>query len=717
MAREYAPDEPVSKKREFAPDVAAPQKNVQDDIFKEAALGSLSNLESAARGTAAGIPAMVGIPGSLSVLGQKGVNVAAKKMGFQQPFDEKTRMPEAGPIFESTLGMIPRITRTRPETKGMEELGSMYSPSFAPAAGLTALRGIGAPIKAGGKVVGQAAELAEALRGVKPQPLKSKAAEQLGALTEQQTGKLAKTQQVQEQLAKQPAIAEQRIQARATTPEAAGEIQRGVREKLGAKVSQAQTTEQRAQKAVDQAEREFQASEAAVNNLEQKLAGRPGITADEFGRELQNTTAKLSKDAVNARKEAAGYEKVFKEAGDALSVDTSGVISSIDKLNKQTRNPTLQNILSEIKTQATTGAQVSSTGEFLGGKPVLSLRSTDSLKGYLDSIISSKMHKSSPVKLDREILNTVQNLKNQLLMQANKNKDYKQAVDTFRKMSRPLDIVERNGSLRKVIDQDPVSTAYRMTEAEVAGHVIRKANAGNPVFTRLLKEQPALKESARLYFTKDLFGREASPTGKAFENWLINNERSLKQTGLYDEFSSLRKAQRAAQESVDIAKEQKSVTGERLQTAAESARKTEKLAEKGTARLGAALKTAETPEQIAAKVAQSERRAKPSVQKFATQAERQQASLDALSELKSNVERATKPEQVKTEVKATAEKLKDLGLINEQQRDQMLREVAQLGEDIEAKNEALKRVRNIVIGVAALGGVGWGGRHIAYGFE
>ena len=91
--------------------------------------------------------------------------------------------------------------------------------------------------------------------------------------------------------------------------------------------------------------------------------------------------------------------------------------------------------------------------------------------------------------------------------------------------------------------------------------------------------------------------------------------------------------------------------------------------------------------------------------------------MDALSELKSNVERATKPEQVKTEVKATAEKLKDLGLINEQQRDQMLREVAQLGEDIEAKNEALKRVRNIVIGVAALGGVGWGGRHIAYGFE
>ena len=132
-------------------DVPKAKKNLQDDIFKEAALGSFSNLESAARGTFAGIPAMVGVPGSLSVLGQKGVNLAAQKMGFQQPFDEKTRLPEAGPIFEKTLGLIPRITRTRPETKGMEELGSLYSPTFAPAAGFAALRGIASPIKAGGK--------------------------------------------------------------------------------------------------------------------------------------------------------------------------------------------------------------------------------------------------------------------------------------------------------------------------------------------------------------------------------------------------------------------------------------------------------------------------------------------------------------------------------------------------------------------------------------
>ena len=718
MAREYASQTSEQPKREYAgqpKDVAAPVKNVQDDIFKEAALGTLSNVESVLRGTAAGIPATVGVPGSLSVLGQKGVNIAAEKMGLQRPFDEQTRLPEAGPIFEKTLGMIPRVTRTRPETKGMEELGSLYSPSLAPSAALTALRGIGAPIKAGGKVVEHIAEIPKGLKGVKAEPLKEKVSQQVGELAGEQEKRLAQTQQVQQQLERQPQIAEQRAQARAVEPEVAGEIQRGVREKLGAEAAKAETAEQRAERLATQADRELRASQSAVDNLEQKLAGQPGITADEFGRELQKATAKLSKDAVAARKSAAGYDKVFAEAGDKLSVDTKGLLASVKKLDERTRNPNLKNILTELKSLATTGKGINQKGEFVV-EEALSLRSADSLKGYLDSIIAAKQHKET--KLDRETLQAIRNLKNQLMMKAtDAHPKYKEALNKFREMSRPLDIVERNGALKKVIDQDPVSTAYRMTEAEVAGHVIRKANAGNPTFIRLLQVNPELKESARLYFTKDLFGRETSPTGKSFENWLINNERSLKQTGLYDEFSTLRNAQRAAQEAVDIAKETKVSAEEKLSLAAEASQKAESLAKKGTKRLEEALKTATTPEQFAAQMKKAEQKAKPAVQKFATQAERQQKSLDVLSELKSNLERATKPEQVKTEVKATAEKLKDLGLINEQQRDQMLREVASLGERIENKEEALRRLRNIVIGTAALGGVGWGGRHIAYGLE
>ena len=68
-------------------------------------------------------------------------------------------------------------------------------------------------------------------------------------------------------------------------------------------------------------------------------------------------------------------------------------------------------------------------------------------------------------------------------------------------------------------------------------------------------------------------------------------------------------------------------------------------------------------------------------------------------------------------IERTANRLSTEGLITNQQRDEILRQTQSLGESIEARNEALKRVRNIVIGSAALAGVGWGGRHIAYGLE
>ena len=539
--------------------------------------------------------------------------------------------------------------------------------------------------------------------------LRSKAQQALVQPTQQTQKELAQTEKVLGQMAQKPQVAASRVQPITSGPQAAE--REAVREKLGAQVSKAEVAERGAQQRLQMAQNDLQKSQAAIDQLEASLAGKPGITADELGRSLQSTTAKLAKDGIAARKQAAGYDTVFKNAGDKLSVDTTGLLSSVDKLYRQTRNPNLQNILSELKRLGQTGKGINEAGEFVGDK-ALSLRSADSLKGYLDSIIASKQYKET--KLDRETLQAIRNLKNQLMMKANNaHPDYKEAINKFREMSRPLDIVERNGSLKKVIDTDPVSTAYRMTEAEVTGHVIRKANAGNPTFTKLLQTNPQLKDSARLYFTKDLFGKDAAPTVKSFENWLSTNERSLRQTGLYDEFSTLRNSQKAARDAVDQAKGVAEIAEERLSTAAQKKSDVEKLARIANARLAESLKTGETPKQLAQRIKEAKTTPAPGQAKFVSQADKQQRSLEALSELQSNLTRATKPEQIRTEVKATAEKLKDLGLISEQQRDQMLREVASLGESIEARAEALKRVRNIVLGSAALAGVGWGGRQVA----
>jgi hypothetical protein len=503
------------------------------------------------------------------------------------------------------------------------------------------------------------------------------------------------TDRVLEQMGKRPAVAQQRVSERYAVPESSTKAAQqmapeklAVREKLGARVSKAETESERAARMSNLAQQDVQRTESALNTIEQQMASQPGMTADDIGRLLQNTTKKLQKDGVKDRKDAAGYETTFAAAGDKPTVNTSGVKQSVEKLEKQTRNPTLQNVLAEIKSQLATGKE-----------QALSLRSTDSLKGYLDSVISGKEMKYG--KLDKEIVRSVQNIKNQLMMKAKStHPDYEKSIDEFRRMSRPLDIVERNGALKKVIDEDPVSTAYRMTEAEVTGYIIRKANAGNPVFTRLLQVRPDLKDSSKLYFTKDLFGKDAAPTAKSFETWLSTNERSLRQTGLYDDFNTLRNAQRSAQQSVDDAKGVAETLTKKAQTAEQKLQSEKDLAAKSTKRLADVLKTAETPESLAKRMAAAST-APPKQASFAARQQQQQSLIDTLDDSAAKINRATSPADVSTAVSSSLKTLRSKNLIDGKQFDDLMKQANSLKTQTDAQTKA----RKILAGVAVAVGV------------
>ena len=517
--------------------------------------------------------------------------------------------------------------------------------------------------------------------------------EQQRNLTKQQ---LDITDRVLEQMGRRPQVAQQRVSERFAVPESAAKAAQqmapeklAVREKLGARVSKAETESQRAAQMSNLAQQDVQRTQSALTTLEQQMASQPGMTADDIGRLLQNTTKTLQKDGVKARKDAAGYEAVFQAAGDKPTIKTAGIKESVEKLEKQTRNPTLQNVLAEIKSQLVTDKTTQA----------LSLRSTDSLKGYLDSVIAGKEMKYG--KLDKEIVRTVQNIKNQLMMKAKTtHPDYAKSIDEFRRMSRPLDIVERNGALKKVIDEDPVSTAYRMTEAEVTGYIIRKANAGNPVFTRLLQVRPDLKDSARLYFTKDLFGKDVAPTAKSLETWVLSNERALRQTGLYDEFNTLRNAQRSAQQSVDDAKGVAETFAQTAKTAEQKLTAEENLAKKATSRLQEALKTAETPESFAGRMERASA-APPKQASFATRQQQQQDLINTLDDSVAQINRETDPAKVSAAVSASLRTLRNKDLISGKQFDEFMQQANSLKTQADAQTKA----RKILVGVAIVAGV------------
>jgi len=88
--------------------------------------GGLSNLESLVRGGVAQVPGTVG---DLETLGRMGINTSFGAGGVK--VSPKAILPTTTDI----LGMMPqRVTQARPETAGMEELGTIVGPGLAKAA-------------------------------------------------------------------------------------------------------------------------------------------------------------------------------------------------------------------------------------------------------------------------------------------------------------------------------------------------------------------------------------------------------------------------------------------------------------------------------------------------------------------------------------------------------------------------------------------------------
>ena len=599
----------------------------------------------------------------------------------------------------------------------MQEAG-MVTPTRRPLAELAT--GLAPSILTGGAGlarygIGKAGELINTARG-KPAAAEAERVRQAGfaelqpgiAKTEQELADIERqrgfTERALGQIRQQPIVSQQRQVNQPYTPKQlqalqAAELRKPITEQVAAKNVAEQQRLARAQASVGQAEEQFGAAKSAVDQLEQRLLSQPGISAEQFGSELRQATQKLERDLVATRSEGSGFSNVLEKYGDQPVVNTNRLVSSIENLKEQTRNPNVIRLLDQVKYLAGT--------EGADGKVInqLSLRNADSLRKYLSKDIF-QTEEGRMLAANKEVLNVLKQLRGDLIKQT--PDDYKQALGAFRTLSRPLDIVERNGALARVIDVDPLSTAEKLTEAQVTGEIVRKAQQGNPVFTRLLEVSPNLRESGRLYFTQNLFGKEAVPTEASLRIWLLANERPLRQLGLYDEFKNIRTARETAQRAVNDAKGQldvaKAVAGE-----AKAAREASgSMFKRSETRLADVLGTIEKPGDLAKRAAAAPENA--FVQKLNQQlsaAANKREMIDTLLEAESNLIRAEKPAQVVKEMRLLAKQLKDKNLINEETRDLMMRQADSLSNDVEAQRKAISTIKKVVAYGAGFGATGY----------
>ena len=432
------------------------------------------------------------------------------------------------------------------------------------------------------------------------------------------------------------------------------------------------------------------------------------MNKEEFGKQLQVTTQQLFDEASKLRKKESKIKEVINAAGNYLKVPTNNLQAMIDSQLKDIRNPALQGILEQTKNLAVTFDK--------NGQPInaLTVKSADSLKAYLDYVINAKQFKDT--KLDKEIVNRVKEIRKQLVENLTTSyQPYRDAMSTFRTLSRPLDIVERNGALKRVIETDPISLDYKKAEAEVTGLIIAKANAGNKVFQRLLEKNAGIKDSARLYFTKELFGKEAAPTEAVMRTFLRNNERPLKQLGLYEDFRNLRVAKTTAQNAVDEAKDvqkvavagSKEAESKKKLAKAEAERLTD-LSQTASSRLADTLKTGDTLEETLRK---SKARAEPARVETAQRITNANKTIEQQQEIKSKYNKLVddlknaKPNEVPKKVESLTEDLYKNGSITLEERRKILDDVRKNQNIFTDAEKAQKRIGKL-LGLSTAVGLG-----------
>lgn len=593
---------------------------------------------------------------------------------------------------------------------------------------------LGKAVGYGSKILGtakgkEAVSAAEELRGT----IKGLTETEIAAQTEvakTATSELERITAAQRQIAERDAIATDRAARQAgtadraarqagTPPEAMADIRAKTLERTRERVADAEKAAREA--GLNEAEtishvadvegRVVQA-EDAVQKLEQRLASGETITPEGFGSIIRDTAEKIRTKGVETREKLAGFGKAISSAGERPIVNTSNIIKRIDRILKNERDEGIKNTLNILKRQLTTTVR----NKDVAG---LNIASTDSLRKAMDRILSTKtIQMANGVAGDAaSAVHHVAELKDLLVNAAKKaHAPYREALQNYAKLSRPLDIVSRKGPLRAVLDVDALSQDFLRGSAEVAGRVIQRAKEGHPVFTRLVAENPEIVNGARAFFNRELFGGGRVPNADILRSFLQKNEGVLKQIGIYKEFETVASARASGQRALDIAKAELTQAKAAQKGATTATREAERaitgetnLRGLASSRVAQAEKTTVTPKEIAEKRALRAKDAEIRLAKEAKAPTEAKATAEARADaLKKDVEEleTMSPEQIGSKANRIASDLRDKKVISGEEYTDILQKIAMIEKAYGKSAAAKSTIKKLLY---AAGGIGTGG--------
>jgi len=539
---------------------------------------------------------------------------------------------------------------------------------------------------------------------------------------------IAKRDQALQQLKQQPKVAERKAETQAPAPTVGTQAMKPLREevrstKIAPALKEAETKTAVLTEAENKAAKATADAKEKIDQLDKELLANPTMDKNTFGGKLRTILEDIKKKYAPIRSEKADYAGVKTKYGDKPVVSTDSIVNLAKKDFEQSGSQAEKNFLSQIIKNLETD-----------GKNNISVIKADSNIKTLDKMIDGFEEAGYAINKDMAI--KFQKYKDMLIRQT--PEEYQTARKTWQELSRPLDIVEQRtgGGLAQVLEENSLSLQDKLANAQVVGEVIKKANQGHPVLSRMLAESPDLKESARLYFAQDLFGAKIPPSETELARWIETNGNALDQLGLRSEFQNMRNAKAAAQEAVDVAKGRFNQAAHDREMAEVVRSQLQSKAKEQTRRIGETImpeakelpKGYQQPKTLAEKQAEAqkaktrlesekgksqaeidkinrEESARMTTESNALNAEKQQIEL-----LIGDVEAAKKsPKEVASTVASLARSMKQKGLIDDAGRQELEEAAYKLTGTIQQKAEAVAKLKRFIrytaLGTAAAVGV------------
>jgi hypothetical protein len=328
------------------------------------------------------------------------------------------------------------------------------------------------------------------------------------------------------------------------------QIEKGVEKVKAAKEESATTAQEK--KASD--------AEIAKQAVIEKHAAKPTKPPESVGDEIHQTAVADMDALKKERTEKSGFDKAVRSDGGKPSIPTEKFIADSNKILATSKSKELRDAVLDFKKELTNAPSVK-------GQPAEKAVSIKQAREILESM--NERIENLPPGPAHELTT----IKNDFMKHLEAtHPQMKAAREAYARLSRPLDVYERTGALKKAVMEDPYSGKSIMDSTKIKAAVTNKTEAGADALGRLIEKNPALRDSVRQTYQHQLFGSGAAaktPTPNQLRSFLESNRLGLEKSGLYKEFAEM-KTERDAAESLaktegDKAKEMRSVSGTETQ--------------------------------------------------------------------------------------------------------------------------------------------------------